>query len=110
MKSYYTFFDAYERAQNYINRGVAPEINKTNIQNLELNYPEFFETYKNDKENNTKSDDRLTPEEEARIADEKAKVAETQAKAAAAAERLKEERKTNPWAGTGADAPGGYFP
>ena len=102
MKSYYTFFDAYERAQNYINRGVALERNKKNIQDLEINYPEFFETYKNDKENNTKSNDRLTPEEEARIADEKAK-------AAAAAERLKEERKTNPWAGTGAVSPGGYI-
>ncbi len=68
MTSYYTFFEAYERAQNYIEKGIAPDINTKNIQKLEKEYPDFLETYKNDKANDTKSADRLTPKEEARIA------------------------------------------
>ena len=77
------------------------------INNLEKTYPEFLETYKNDKLNNTKSDNRLTPEEKARIAEENARIAEEKAKAAAAAERLKEERKNNPFVGR--VAPVGWF-
>jgi len=109
VKSYYTFIEAYERAKNYISKGIAVDINKQNIEGLESDYPYFLETYKADKENNTKSEDRLTPEEEARIAEEARIVAEKEVKAAAAAERLKEERKKNPWAGTGAVAASGYF-
>jgi hypothetical protein len=66
--SYYTFIEEYERAQNYIEKGIAPDRNTKNIQKLEKEYPYFLETYKIDKANDTKSADRLTPEEEARIA------------------------------------------
>ena len=107
MKSYHDFFEEYEKAQQYIDKGTAVPFNTHLINELEREYPEFLETYKNDKLNNTKSDNRLTPEENARIAEEEARIAEEKAKAAAAAERLKEERKNNPWAG--AAAPGGYF-
>jgi hypothetical protein len=73
--SYYNFIEEYEQAQNYIKKGIAPDRNTKNIQDLELNYPDFLETYKNDKANGTKSADRLTPEEEARI---KARLAENE--------------------------------
>lgn len=107
--SYYKFIEEYEIAQNNIKNGNAVPFNTYLIKELEKEYPDFLETYEKDKENNTKSPDRLTPEEEARIAEEEARIAEEKAKAADAAERLKEERKKNPWAGTGAVAPVGFF-
>lgn len=110
MTSYYNFIEEYERAQNYIKKGTAVPFNTHLINELEREYPDFLETYKNDKLNNTKSANRLTPEEEARIAEEEARIAKEKATAAAAAERLKEERKKNPWFGTGAVASGGHFP
>lgn len=109
MTSYHKFIEEYERAQNYIKKGTAVPFNESLIKELEREYPYFLETYNKDIENGTKSADRLTPEEEARIAKEEARIAEEKAKAADAAERLKEERKKNPWAGTGAVAPGGFF-
>jgi hypothetical protein len=107
--SYYNFIEEYERAQNYIKKETAVPFNKHLINELEREYPYFLETYNKDIENGTKSADRLTPEEEARRTEEEARRAEEEAKAANAAERLKEERKNNPWAGTGAVASGGFF-
>lgn len=89
MTSYYTFIEEYERAQNYITREVAKERNTINIQKLEREYPDFLETYKIDKANDTKSADRLTPEEEARIA---ARLAENETRQLQAA-AYEEERK-----------------
>ena len=89
MTSYYTFIDAYERAQNYIEKGIAPDRNTKNIQKLEKEYPDFLETYKKDKANNTKSDDRLTPEEEARRADRLAEIKKRELQADAYVEERK---------------------
>ncbi len=97
--SYYTFIEEYERAKKYIDDKIAVPFNTHLINELKMEYPYFLETYNNDKANNTKSPDRLTPEEEARIAKEEARIAEEKAKAADAAKRLKEERKKNPFAG-----------
>lgn len=83
--------------------------NESLIKELERKYPYFLETYNEDIKNKTKSPDRLTPEEEARIAEEEARIAEEKAKAADAAERLKEERKKNPWAGRTGAAASGYI-
>jgi hypothetical protein len=68
VKSYHEFFKEYEQAQNYIKKETAVSFNTYLINELERKYPDFLETYKQDKENDTKSADRLTPEEEARIA------------------------------------------
>lgn len=88
--SYYTFIEEYERAQDYITREVAKEINTKNIQKLEREYPDFLETYKIDKANDTKSADRLTPEEEARIA---AQLAENETRQLQADAYVEERKK-----------------
>jgi hypothetical protein len=88
--SYYTFIDAYERAKNYIEKGIAPDRNTQNIQDLELNYPDFLETYKNDKANDTKSADRLTPKEEASRA---ARLAENETRQLQAHAYVEERKK-----------------